>query len=340
MKNTENKIGNLSKVLLLVSAILLVTSIFKPIWRIELNAPQYPEGLELLIYADKLGGDVDIINGLNHYIGMKTLHTEDFIEFSILTYIIGFYALACLLVIFIRKKKALNILVAAFLLFGIVAMVDFYRWNYNYGHNLDPHAAIVVPGMSYQPPIIGYKQLLNFGAYSVPALGGWFFIASGVLMALAFFIESKLLKRFKRTKAAMLIAPILLIGFSSCGNKKPEDINLNTDKCSNCGMTITDLKFAAELITSKGRIYKFDDILCMMKYTKDNKEKTVSSVFYISEFIGDNHFIPAETAVFVKGENIKSPMGGHSAAFSNKDSADTFASKFEAQTTNWETLNL
>ena len=133
MKTTENNIGVLSKILLLISATLLVISIFKPIWIIELNAPQYPEGLVLYIYANKLGGNVDIINGLNHYIGMKTLHTEDFIEFTILPYIIGFYALVTLVVIFINKRIALYTLVVAFLLFGIVAMMDFYRWNYNYG---------------------------------------------------------------------------------------------------------------------------------------------------------------------------------------------------------------
>lgn len=67
-------------------------------------------------------------------------------------------------------------------LFSILALVDFYRWEYAYGHNLDPHAAIQVPGMTYQPPLIGYKQLLNFGAYSYPHGGGWFYIA-GVSLA-------------------------------------------------------------------------------------------------------------------------------------------------------------
>ena len=68
-------------------------------------------------------------------------------------------------------------------------MVDFYRWNYNYGHNLDPNAAIIVPGMSYQPPLIGYKQLLNFGAYSMPATGGMLFITTGILLLLVVLIE-------------------------------------------------------------------------------------------------------------------------------------------------------
>lgn len=339
MKTVNNNIGILSKVLLLISAALLILSIFKPIWRIELNAPQYPEGLILLIFANKLGGNVDIINGLNHYIGMKTLHTEDFIEFTILPYIIGCFALASLLVIFIKKKKALYILVAAFLLFGIIAMIDFYRWNYNYGHNLDPHAAIIVPGMSYQPPLIGYKKLLNFGAYSVPDIGGLLFIASGVLMAIAFFIESKVLKRFKKNKVAKVIVPfIILINFSACNNTPPEPIKLNTDKCSNCGMTISDIKFATELFTTKGRVHKFDDIDCMIKYSNKNKAKTSASEFYVSDYIGANEFIVAKNAVYLKNENFKSPMGGNTVAFSKKDTAVAFGQKYNSTLISWEIL--
>ena len=62
----------------------------------------------------------------------------------------------------------------------------------NYGHNLDPNAAIIVPGMAYQPPLIGFKQLLNFGAYSIPDIGGWLFVASGILMIFASLKERKI----------------------------------------------------------------------------------------------------------------------------------------------------
>ena len=68
---------------------------------------------------------------------------------------------------------------------GLAALLDFYLWGYDYGHNLDPHAPIVVPGMSYQPPLIGTKQLLNFTAFSGPDIGGWIFIVSGALACLA-----------------------------------------------------------------------------------------------------------------------------------------------------------
>ncbi len=169
---------------MLLATGLLIASIFLPIWQIDLDAPQYPEGLKLKIYSNKLAGDVEIINGLNHYIGMKTLHANDFTEFTVLPYIIAVFALGTLLVTITGSKKLLNVVLIAFILFGILAMVDFWRWEYDYGHKLDPNAAIQVPGMAYQPPLIGFKQLLNFGAFSVPDTGGWMFVGAGLLMVL------------------------------------------------------------------------------------------------------------------------------------------------------------
>lgn len=178
----------LSKVLLVIIGILFVSALFVPMWRIELSAPQYPEGLMLQLHAHKIGGDVDIINGLNHYIGMATLHTENFLEFTVLPYIFSLFALLSLVLVFVNQRKYVFYFFIALMLFVIMAGFDFYRWNYEYGHNLDPNAAIKVPGMSYQPPLIGYKQLLNFGAYSVPDLGGWMLIGAGLLL---FFIVLK-----------------------------------------------------------------------------------------------------------------------------------------------------
>ncbi|GAB1462118.1 hypothetical protein [Pedobacter sp.] len=191
----NNSITRFSKILLITAAVFLVISLFVPIWSIYLDAPQYPEGLSLKIWANKIAGDVDIINGLNHYIGMKTLHTEDFIEFTILPYIITFYALLFLLTAKIASRKMLYYVLGAFVLFGVVAMVDFWLWEYDYGHNLNPNAAIKVPGMAYQPPLIGFKQLLNFGAYSIPNIGGWLFVAAGVLLVIASVIEIKKVRK-------------------------------------------------------------------------------------------------------------------------------------------------
>ncbi|WP_442587239.1 hypothetical protein ACSBL2_14450 [Pedobacter sp. AW31-3R] len=172
-------------------ALLIV--LFVPLWQIELDAPQYPEGLVLQMYPHKLSGNVEIINGLNHYIGMRTLHTEDFIEFTLLPYIIVFFALFSFAVAFLLMTyRWLSTLFSLFLVFGITAMADFWRWEYEYGHRLDPDAAIKVPGMSYQPPLLGYKQLLNFGAYSIPDTGGWLFLAVGAALLAAMIFQYRI----------------------------------------------------------------------------------------------------------------------------------------------------
>ncbi len=189
------KISLLSKVLLLIVSALFAGALFVPMWRIELQAPQYPEGLVLQLFANKIGGDVAIINGLNHYIGMATLHDENFPEFKILPVVFGLFALVSLLLVFIGKRKGVKLFLITYVVFILSAAVDFYRWNYEYGHNLDPNAAIKVPGMAYQPPLLGYKQLLNFGAYSIPDTGGWLLTGAAVLLLFIVVKEYHLLQK-------------------------------------------------------------------------------------------------------------------------------------------------
>ena len=202
IKNNQMKNYNLTglvKALIIGCGLALIVVLFVPLWQIELAAPQYPEGLVLKMHPHKLAGNVDIINGLNHYIGMKTLHAEDFIEFTVLPYIIVFFAVFCFLVgIFFKTYKWLIALFSSFVVFGIVAMADFWRWEYNYGHDLDPNAAINIPGMSYQPPLIGYKQLLNFGAYSIPDIGGWLFVLVGATLLAAIIVQYKSQKNVQK----------------------------------------------------------------------------------------------------------------------------------------------
>lgn len=193
MKN--NSLSKLSKILLITSGIGLIISIFVPLWAIYLEAPQYPEGLGMFLHANKITGDYEIINGLNHYIGMKEIHQEDFWEFKILPYALGFFAALAFITVFLNNKKWLYFFAALFLIFGVAFMVDFYLWEYDYGHNLNPNAAIVVPGMSYQPPLLGFKQLLNFGAYSYPDIGGWIMFGVGIILVVLSYLEIKSSKK-------------------------------------------------------------------------------------------------------------------------------------------------
>ena len=338
MKN--NKLPGYARLLLVLGSALLVAVLFVPMWQIQLTAPQYPEGLKLLIYTDKLGGNVNIINGLNHYIGMKTLHTTDFFEFTILPYIIGFFAVAVLLTAIVGKRALLDIVFILFVCFGIIAMIDFWRWDYNYGHNLNPDAPIIVPGMAYQPPLIGYKQLLNFGAYSIPDTGGWLFISVGViLLALVFVAWKQHLKWKKNWKPAAAVAPLLLLfALSSC-NTKPEAIIVGKDVCSYCKMPVSDNRFGAEVITEKGKIYKFDDAHCVLSFLHDAKfESEKNYAIYFVDFSGDHSLMPVSKSLFLKSEALRSPMNGNVAAFNNSDSLQMAFDKYAGSKLTWSEL--
>ena len=337
--NSGNIMAGRSRIILILASILLASNIWLPIWKIELFAPQYPEGLMLLIFANKLDGNVEIINGLNHYIGMQTLHTENFIEFSLLRYIIGFFAGLILLTAILGRRKMVYIVFVVFVLFCVVAMADFYRWNYNYGHNLNPNAAIIVPGMAYQPPLIGYKQLLNFGAYSMPAIGGILFIATGVCMLLVVLMEKNVFARWMKRKSVTMM--LLLIGsiyfFTGCSSAGPRPIKINEDSCAYCKMTITEAHFAAQLVTQKGRYYVFDDLMCMVQYVKEDS-KAENNHFYIADFCNPLAFIEIGQAYLIQSDSLRSPMNGNLAGFMVKDSAQLYTSRFGAREIVWADL--
>ena len=182
------KLKLVTRIAVVVSALLMISAYYVPLWQILMWAPQYPEGLEMKIWINNLSGDVKIISALNHYIGMKHIEVQMFPEFQYMIYIVGFLIGIGLLTAIINRRFMLATFASLILAAGIGALIDFYLWGYDYGHNLDPTAPIIVPGMSYQPPLIGTKQLLNFTAFSGPDIGGWIFLLAGiVVIALVFF---------------------------------------------------------------------------------------------------------------------------------------------------------
>ncbi|MEZ4703304.1 MAG: hypothetical protein R2834_23445 [Rhodothermales bacterium] len=181
-----------SRILLAVASLALLVMYVVPIWTISLDAPQYPEGLGLEIWIDTVKGqkthDLNNVNNLNHYIGMKRIVPDAIPELKMMPWIIGALAAIGLLAATTGQRWLLYLWTGLFLVTAVVGLVDFYLWEYDYGHNLDwEHAIIKIPGMSYQPPLIGSKQLLNFTANSWPALGGWVaFLSLGTGLALTY----------------------------------------------------------------------------------------------------------------------------------------------------------
>jgi copper chaperone NosL len=340
----KNKMSTTSRIIIAIASLGLVATYFLPVWFIFLIAPQYPEGLTMNIWLNKITGQVDIINGLNHYIGMKHIKPEMFPEFSYLVYIVAFFILFGLAVAIIGKRKLLFAYLVLTVLGGVAAMVDFYQWGYDYGHNLDPKAAIQVPGLYYQPPLIGHKTLLNFDAYSYPDTGGWVIIGIAGAFFGVWFYELYKSRRWKKADLSLInkktvsAAAIVLVLLTSC-NTKPQPFAYGKDICDDCKMTIMDPKFGGEIITQKGKIYKFDDSHCMIHFLKNNGvKKTDVAQTVVIDHSNQKNFLDVKSAYFVVSDQFKSPMNGNAACFSSKEIAEQKAKETNGLVKNWDQL--
>lgn len=339
----NHKLSSIQRLLVLIAAVAMPAVLFLPIWKITLIAPQYPEGLEMKIWASKLSGDVDIINGLNHYIGMMTLHEEDFIEFKVLPLMIIGYSVLGLVVFFLNRKLYLRLYAVLFVIIAAGSLIDFYWWEYRYGHNLDPSAPIQVPGMAYQPPLIGFKQLLNFSAYSYPDIGGFIFAICGVIIvgsALLNWWQGRSVKgKNKVVMASSFLAGFLALSLSSC-SQSPQPVNYGQDDCDFCKMTIMDPKFAGELITEKGKVSKFDDIKCLIGYMKSDaiRNQKVAGTF-LTDFCGTHEFIDTEKGFFLSSPELKSPMNGNIAIFADMDSLLKVQQQVKGEIVQWKDIS-
>ncbi|HEO64985.1 MAG TPA: hypothetical protein ENI73_03845 [Spirochaetes bacterium] len=198
-----------TKLLMIVASLTLIILYFVPFWKISLLAPQYPEypdGLQIRIGLTSLtgGGEhhLEIIDLLNHYIGMRTLPKE-LPDFSILPYYVALMILFGLISVavgdLILKKRRLEVInlvliemwVSFFAIIGMAGIWGFYLRGYEYAHNLDMSSPLAkaVLGMNYEPPLIGSKQLLNITAQSLPDIGGYILFLSFALGSAAFFYE-------------------------------------------------------------------------------------------------------------------------------------------------------
>jgi copper chaperone NosL len=336
-----NKLSVTSRILVAFASGALITVFFLPAWRIDLFAPQYPEGLMMNIWINGLSGDVDVINGLNHYIGMKHISVDMFPEFKFLPYVVGFFMLLGMAVAITGNRKFLLAYLILTVIGGVLAMYDFYKWGYDYGHNLDPKAAIQVPGLSYQPPLFGHKRLLNFDAYSFPDVGGWVVIGAAVLAFIVWFVEWYKSRKFKSKNSkgfASAVSSLPLLLLLSC-TAKTEPFTYGKDNCYFCKMGIVDPKYGGEVVTKKSKVYKFDDFVCMVRFLQSNvlKEEEVAKKVVIN-FEKENDFLDVNKTIFWVSPELRSPMGSNAAAFATAQAAEKARSGKDGQLFSWDEL--
>lgn len=185
----------LPQLLMATGALFLLVLFVAPMWKIVLYAPQYPDGVEMHIWINKIGGTspgtLQNVNILNHYVGMPVIEPDSIPELRYFQYIILAMVGLGLFVTLLNKGWGFWSWAILMAVLAAVGLYDFYLWEYDYGHTLSPEAPIKIPGASFQPPLIGSKVILNFVAVSLPHIGGYFAGAGIALGVLAGYLKLK-----------------------------------------------------------------------------------------------------------------------------------------------------
>lgn len=179
--------------LLLVAAGILLASFERPYWRMTLNAPQYPGGLHVEAYLDRLEGDVAEIDGLNHYIGMRPLNEAAQLEREISW--MALVAMAGLLVaaVFIHSRWAALFVIPA-ILFPAGFLADLHLWLRHFGQNLDPTAALSSSIKPFTPPVLGTGYVGQFSTTAYAGPGLWMAAAASLVLVVALYFHRRAYK--------------------------------------------------------------------------------------------------------------------------------------------------
>jgi hypothetical protein len=180
-------------VLLALARVLLLLSIFLPYWHMDLDAPQYPNGLSVTAYVNHLEGDVREINGLNHYIGMKPLEQAAQHERALSVWLIVGMFLLVEAAAFVHSKWAVLLSLPA-VGFPVGFLVDLQFWLKSFGQNLDPNAPLSSSVKPFTPTILGEGGIGQFKTYAQAGWGLWLAVACSVLTIIAFYFHRRAYK--------------------------------------------------------------------------------------------------------------------------------------------------
>lgn len=179
--------------------IVLVISVFFPYWQLDLKAPQFPQGLHVSAYVNRLVGDVDPVtqsndleqlDGLNHYVGMPPL--EDGAQFERTISIAGIIMMAGLLIaaVWVHSRWVVLLVLPA-LLFPLIFLADLQYWLWNYGHSLDPRAPLAGAVGEFTPHLFGDSKIAQFNTTATPGIGLLLAGVASILVAVGLWFHRK-----------------------------------------------------------------------------------------------------------------------------------------------------
>ena len=173
----------LPNLLLGAAAVLLLVSMFLPYWKMTLHAPQYPSGLSVEVFVNRMTGDVSEIDGLNHYIGMRPLGEAAQLERAVSMVAVVFLVLLVMAAVYVHSPWAALLALPA-ILWPFIFIGDMYYWMRNFGMNLDPTAPLSSSIKPFVPPILGSGMVGQFETVATFQIGLWLaFLAVGLILA-------------------------------------------------------------------------------------------------------------------------------------------------------------
>lgn len=135
-----------------------------------------------------------------------------------------------------------------------------------------------------------------------------------------------------------LIALLMLLSLWSC-SVEPTPLVYGKDACHTCKMTLMDKKFGAEVVTTKGKVYKFDDVNCMVGFLNSGSiEEREVAYRMIIDFSNPEKMIDAKDAFYLKSDKIRSPMASEVAAFSTKNALEVSNKEWQGIVLSWGEL--
>lgn len=189
----EKKRFLVPSLVLVGAAMLLFASIFFPYWSIKLFAPQYPGGLEASMYVNRLTGDIQEIDGLNHYIGMKPLGEAAVLERTLSVFIVIGIALLLIAAVYVHSPLALFLCIPA-VFYPAFFLGDLYFWMRNFGMNLDKRAPLSGAIEPFVPPLLGDGKIGQFITTASWETGLYMSIAASVLMLVGIYLHRRAYK--------------------------------------------------------------------------------------------------------------------------------------------------
>lgn len=189
----EKKRFLLPSIIMLLAAFILFVSIFFPYWKLTLFAPQYPDGLEATMYVNRLSGDIQEIDGLNHYIGMKPMGEAAVLERTLSVIMIVGLVLLILGTVFVHSPFALFLCIPA-ILYPLFFLGDLYFWMRTFGMNLDSNAPLSNAIEPFVPPLLGESKIAQFSTVASWEIGLYMSFAASILIIIGLYYHRKAYK--------------------------------------------------------------------------------------------------------------------------------------------------